>query len=84
MLNTSRLLKVSAAWVSIIYTICFVVVASAPMSRNWFMMYGMHTSFNLGPSVTTVSTFIAGLIFWNILILLGVWLFASLYNSIKK
>lgn len=84
MLNLERLLKVSVIWMSIAYAVCFFVVAALPTSRSMFMMYGLHSSFDMGNSVTTFGTFVSGLIVWDVLTILGVWLFVALYNSIKK
>lgn len=85
MINIEHLLKVSAAWVSIVYTICFVGVASLPGIRPGFMMYGLHMrGFDVGQNVLNFWTFISGLIIWNVLTLLAVWLFAYLFNKIKQ
>jgi len=84
MINTKHLLKVSSAWISIVYIICFVGVAMFPSIRTDFMTYGLHTRMMLGDNLVTLNTFISGLIIWNIIGLLGVWLFAALFNGIKK
>jgi hypothetical protein len=84
MINTNHLLKVTAAWVSIVYTVCFAGVAMLPNIRPGFMMYALHTSGNLGENVLTFGTFLSGLVIWNIVGLLGAWLFAWLFNTIKS
>lgn len=85
MLNMNRLLKVSSAWISIVYVICFVGVALLPGVRPQFMMYGLHsTGIDAWRNVLTLGTFVSGLVIWNIVVLLGVWLFLVLYNNIKK
>lgn len=83
MINTKHLLKVSAAWVTITYVVCFLAVAFYPPIRSQFALYVLHTTFNPGQNVMTVVTFISGLITWNILGFLGVGLFAWLFNKIK-
>lgn len=83
MINTNRILKVTMAWVSIVYIVCFVGVALIPSSREWFMKYALHSDATLGQSVMTFATFISGLIIWNIVATLAVWLFVALYNKSK-
>jgi len=84
MINTNHLLKVGVAWVSIVYVVCFVVIALFPGVRPGFMRYGLHMGLDFGQNFLTIGTFIWGLIIWNIITLLGVWLFAVLFNTIKK
>jgi len=84
MINTKHLLKVTAAWVTIVYVVCFAGVALIPGVRSWFMHYGLHTNFSFGENVTTLTTFISGLIIWNVIAFLGASLFAVLHNNIKQ
>ncbi|MBI2121626.1 MAG: hypothetical protein HYT98_00745 [Candidatus Sungbacteria bacterium] len=84
MINTMHLLKVSAAWISAVYVICFTGVALFPGIRFGFMMYALHTDLDVGRNVLTFGTFLSGLVIWNIIAFLGVWLFAVLFNLIKK
>jgi hypothetical protein len=85
MMNTQKLLKVSVVWTSIVYTVCFLgVLVFAPI-RPGFMMYALHMrSDTYGfQSVLTLNTFISGLIIWNVIVVLGAWLFVGLWNRIK-
>ena len=84
MINTTHLLKVGLSWVTIAYVACFVVVAIYPPLREQFMLYALHTTVDVGSNVTTVTTFVAGLISWNVLAAVGLGLFAWLFNTIKK
>ena len=86
MINTNHLFKVSAAWVSIVYVVCFAGVALFPSIRQLFILYTLHMDVSSVSvqSVVTVGTFISGLIIWNIIATLAVWLFAALYNGIKQ
>jgi len=86
MINIKHLLKVAAAWISIVYVICYTFVGMFPGSRPGFMMYGLHMGWSdMGwTNVLTAGTFIWGLVIWNVIALLAVWLFAALFNSIKK
>ena len=86
MINTKHLLKVASVWISIVYAVCFLGVALIPNVRPGFMMYGLHTNIS-GMNflnVMGVGTFISGLIIWNIVTLFAVWLFAALFNGIKR
>ncbi|OGG71251.1 hypothetical protein A3F27_00090 [Candidatus Kaiserbacteria bacterium RIFCSPHIGHO2_12_FULL_53_13] len=83
MINTNHLLKVTAAWVSIVYVVCFLGVALFPGIRPAFMYYGLHTTTNLGENVMTLTTFVSGLAVWNVVAYLAVGLFAVLFNRIK-
>jgi len=84
MINTNHLLKVTAAWVSIVNIVCFAGVALFPGIRPAFMYYALHTTASVGEDVITFTTFISGLVIWNVVALLAVWLFASLFNRIKE
>ncbi|MDP3957573.1 MAG: DUF5676 family membrane protein [bacterium] len=84
MINTNHLLKVTAYWVSIVYAVCYFGVLLFPSSREAFMVYALHYRGNLGETVLTLGTFVSGLLIWNIVALLGVWLFAALFNSTKE
>ncbi|MBI2097140.1 MAG: hypothetical protein HYT40_03275 [Candidatus Sungbacteria bacterium] len=84
MINTQHLLKVASAWISIVYAICFVGVAIFPGIRPGFMRYGLHTGIEMGQNILTFGTFISGLVIWNVIALLAVWLFTFLYNRIEQ
>ena len=84
MIDTKHLLKVASAWISIVYIICFVGVALFPGVRPGFMRYGLHMGIDMGQNLLTLATFIYGLVIWNVIALLAVWLFAFLYNTIKR
>ncbi len=84
MINTKHLLKVASAWISIVYVVCFVGVALFPSIRSAFMLYGLHTTVELGENVVTPTTFISGLVIWNIVALLAVGLFVYLFNKINR
>ncbi|MGI0526702.1 DUF5676 family membrane protein [Rhizobium giardinii] len=83
MINTQHLLKVTAAWASIVYVICFGGVVIYPQVRQLFMRYALHVEVDMG-SVITPLTFVTGLILWNIVAILAVWLFAVLFNKIRQ
>ena len=84
MINIKHLLKVCVFWVNIIYIVCFLGVLLFPASREAFMLYALHSRGVFGEEVLTLGTFLSGLVIWNIVALLAVWLFAFLFNSVKK
>jgi hypothetical protein len=82
MINTKHLLKVIAAWVTIVYIVCFVGVALIPGVRPWFMQYALHMKVSMGENMITFVTFVSGLVIWNVIGLVGAWLFTFLHNQI--
>ena len=84
MINTKHLLKVMAAWVTIVYVVCFVGVALIPGVRPWFMQYALHMNVSMGENIITFATFVSGLLIWNVIGLVAAWLFAFLHNKIKQ
>ena len=84
MICTKHLIKVTMAWISILYVVCFVAVALMPSLRPQFMLYALHTDVSPGQDIMTPATFVAGFIVWNIIAALVVGLFAVLFNSIKQ
>lgn len=84
MINTKHLLKVVVAWISVVYTICYAGVAFYPQSRMLFMRYSLHAELPLTSDFFGIGYFFSGLIIWNIVAVLGVGIFAYLFNTIKK
>lgn len=83
MIKTKHLLKVTALWISIVYIICYAGVALWPASRSLFMKYSLHAEVALRSDFFGWGYFFAGLVIWNVVALIGVWLFAALFNKIK-
>ncbi len=83
MIHTKHLLKVTSAWVSVVWVVCYVGVLVFPGIRSATMYYAFHTTTDLGKDVLTLTTFVSGLVIWNVVALLAVWLFATLFNKIK-
>lgn len=84
MINLSHLLKVTSAWISIVYVVCYGGVAFFAGIREGFMKYALHTNIDMGQNIISIETFVAGLVIWNVVALLSVGLFAYLFNAIKK
>ena len=47
MINTNHLLKVTSAWISIVYVVCYAGVAMFPPIRMMTMRYAMHMDWNV-------------------------------------
>ena len=73
----------TAAWISIVWTVCFVGVALFPGLQPAFMYYAVHSTISLGEGVITLTTFVSGLVIWNVVAWLAVTLFAYLFNRMK-
>ncbi|MEK7098212.1 MAG: DUF5676 family membrane protein [Patescibacteria group bacterium] len=84
MINTKHLLKVASAWISIIYIVCYAGVAIYPPVRSLFMRYSLHADVSFKSDFFSFGYFVSGLIIWNIVVALGVWLFTFLFNMIKE
>lgn len=84
MINAKHLFKVTSVWINIVYVICYAGVALFPGIRLGFMRYGLHTDIDMGQNILTLGTFISGLVIWNIITLLAIWLFVFLFNKIKQ
>ncbi|PIR86815.1 MAG: hypothetical protein COU11_03875 [Candidatus Harrisonbacteria bacterium CG10_big_fil_rev_8_21_14_0_10_49_15] len=84
MINTKHLLRVTAAWISIVYVVCYGFLAIFSGARPWFMEYSLHMRMTGWDSVFGLGNFVAGLVFWNLIVFLVVGLFAVLFNNIKK
>ncbi|OGY58174.1 MAG: hypothetical protein A3D47_00150 [Candidatus Colwellbacteria bacterium RIFCSPHIGHO2_02_FULL_43_15] len=83
MTNTKHLFKVVSAWISVVYIVCYAGVAFFPGIRPGFMRYGLHMGIDMGQNIFTLGTFVSGLVIWNIIAFLAVWLFIYLYDRIK-
>jgi len=84
MINTKHLVKVASAWISIVYIVCYAGVAIYPPIRRLFMRYSLHSEIPLQTDYFGLGYFLSGLIIWNIVAIAGIWLFAELFNRIKK
>lgn len=83
MTKNTHLFKVTAVWVSTIYTICYLGVAFYPNTRGMFMRYAMHANMTWNANYFGPSYFISGLLIWNVVALLAVWFFIFLLKEIK-
>ncbi len=83
-MKTNHLMKISAAWVSIAYVVCYVLFYFIPALRGTFIYYAVHMDIGTAPSVFTLGNFVGGLVFWNVLVVLSIWLWAFLAKRIKN
>ena len=84
MTDTKQVYKVVSLWISIVYVVCFGGVALFPEIRAWFMEYALHNRVDIGANVMTVTTFITGIVIWNVIAILAVWLYAVINNYFNK
>jgi len=84
MIDIKHLLKVTSAWISVVYIVCYAGAAIYPPIRDLFMQYALHTKTTFVSDYFGAGYFISGLIIWNIVSLLAVGLFGYLFNSMKK
>jgi len=84
MIKMQRLLKVTSAWISVVYVICYGGVLLYPSIRPLFMRYALHADVNFVSSYLNLGYFVTGLVIWNGVALAGVGFFVYLYNNIKK
>lgn len=83
-LNMRHLSKVVAAWASITYTVCYAGVALYPPIRTLFMRYALHANVSFASDYLGFGYFLSGLVIWNVVAMLAIWLFTVLYNNIKE
>lgn len=84
MINIKHLVMVSSAWVSIVYTLCYVGVVIYPPIRSLFMQYALHADSMVTADFLGAEYFASGLIIWNIVAITATGLFAYLYNIFKQ
>ena len=84
MIDIKHLLKATSAWISVVYAVCYAGVALFPSTRQLFMRFALHADSQFVSDYFSFGYFISGLVIWNIVAALGVWLFAYLFNAIKK
>jgi len=84
MINLTRLLKVAVAWTSIAYTACYLVVWFFPGARELFLTTALHAIVPVTSGPFTIGTYVIGLIVWDLLVVVGVWLFVYLWNTIRS
>lgn len=84
MLNLRHILKVSMVWVSLLYVICVVGTALFPQLRTGFIRYALHGDVAFQKTAITIGSFIAGLVWWNVIAIIYIGLFVVLYNKMKK
>jgi len=48
------------------------------------MYYALHMNISMGENILTLTTFISGLVIWNVIGVPGAWLFEFLHKNIKR
>lgn len=83
MINTTHLQKTAVAWTNVVWTVCYLGVLLFPNIRSTFALYALHMTTSFGENVMTLTTFVSGLVIWNIIAWLAAGLFAYLSNRIE-
>jgi hypothetical protein len=81
--NLKHLLTVVAAWTAIAYAACYAIIALFPGVRELFVKTALHADVSMTPVPFDIGTLVVGLIFWEIIVILGVWLYAYLYKTVR-
>ncbi|MCL4384636.1 DUF5676 family membrane protein [Patescibacteria group bacterium] len=69
---------------TVVYLVCYFGVLLLPGIRDLFMQYALHTKVSGWENVMSLTTLITGVVVWDVLAAVGVGLFATVYNQIKK
>jgi hypothetical protein len=82
-MNTIRALKIGAAWITIVWVVCYLIFGLIPGLGPATAPFILHM--NMGPmeNIFTVGNFISGLVVWNIIVAAGIALAGLLSNYIK-
>lgn len=83
-MNTKQSVKTWVVWINIAYVICYLLVLLFPGLRISFIQALIHTEITGMTDSMSLGNFLMGLVLWNIVTLLGVLLFAFLFNKFKK
>lgn len=81
-MNTVRAVKISLAWVSIVWTVCYLAFGLIPGLGPTAMRYVLHMNVPM-ENIFTIGNFIIGFIVWNVVVAAGIALVGLLGNYIK-
>ena len=81
-MNTTRAIKISLAWISIAWIVCYLAFGLIPGLGRVAMPYILHMNVPM-ENIFTIGNFIVGLVVWNIIVAAGVALAGLLSNFIK-
>lgn len=82
-MSTMRVIKISVAWVTIAWIVCYLAFGLIPGLGPTVMPYLLHTNMPM-QNIFSFDNFIAGLILWNLIVVACVALAGLLANSNKK
>jgi hypothetical protein len=79
----TRTLKIGLAYINIAYAFCYLVLGLIPSTRPTLLPYLLHL--NVGPveNIFTLPNFLGGLILWNVIVGVSIWLVELLARYIK-
>lgn len=82
-MNTARAIKVGAAWITIVWLICYLVFGLVPGLGLVALPYFIHMKVGATENIFTIGNFIVGLILWNVIVAAGIALAGLLSKYIR-
>ena len=83
MLNGAKIAKVTLLWATIVYLVCVLIAWILPSVYTLGAKNMVHFGMTVSAPTLTLAGVIQGLIIWNVLAVVMVWLFVWLYNKTK-
>jgi hypothetical protein len=71
-MNTTRALNIGLAWINITWTVCYLVFGLLPGLAPTILTYVLHMNVGSIENIFTVTNFLLGLVFWNIIVAAGI------------
>ncbi len=83
MLNGTKIAKVTLIWATIVYLTCVLIAWILPSVYSWGAGNLIHFGMVTAAPALAISGVIQGLIIWDVIAVVMVWLFVWLYNRLK-
>ncbi len=83
MINGAKITKVSVIWATIVYLGCVLIAWLLPSIYTWGAGKLVHFGAVVSQPSLSFTDVILGLILWDILVAILVWLFVLIYNKFK-
>jgi hypothetical protein len=82
-MNTMRTLKIGLAWITIAWTVCYLLFGLIPGLGPATVPYVTHMTIGAMENIFTIGNFVVGLILWNVIVAAAIALAGFLANYIK-
>lgn len=83
MLNGAKIAKVTFVWATIVYLVCVLLAWLLPSVYMWGARNMVHFGMVTDAPTMTLAGVIQGLIIWDVVAVVILWLFVWLYNRLK-